>query len=68
MTMKAKTAGNGFANPAPKRDAAGLTAQQFADELFEYEYCHECKGDIDKHTFVIGIFGNWFAMCDSDLG
>ena len=64
--MKIKTAGNRFCNPAPKRDAAGLTARQFANELFEYEYCHECLKDADEHTFVIGPFGTWFAFCGSD--
>jgi hypothetical protein len=62
----AKTVGNGFSPVPPKRDGAGLTAQQFADELFEFEYCGECAGDIEDHMFVIGPMGGWFALCDSN--
>lgn len=63
--MKIKTAGNGFSNPAPKRDSQGVTARQFAQRLFEFEYCDECGKDVDNHTFVIGPTGAWFAHCDT---
>lgn len=44
-------------------DAAGLTWQEFVGELFEFEYCHECRGDAEDHIACIGPFGLWFAMC-----
>ena len=63
MKQIAETRGNKiFPNP-PEKDAAGLTAQQFADILFEGEYCSECGGDIRDHWFVIGPLGLWFAKC-----
>lgn len=43
-------------------DAQGQTAQDFAEGLFEFEYCAECHGDIKDHTYVI-FFGHWFARC-----
>lgn len=32
-------------------------------ELFECEYCAECRGDAEHHT-ALPVFGNWFARCD----
>lgn len=61
--QRAQVAGNQFAPIAPERDAAGITAQEFADSLFEYEYCGECHGDTQDHLFVISPFGQWFAWC-----
>lgn len=55
--------GNGFAPVPPSVDANGITAKDFADTLFEFEYCGECHGDIKDHDFVIGPFGAWFAVC-----
>ena len=46
-------------------DLSGQTAQEFADSLFEFEYCSECGKDADEHTAVIGPTGNWFAYCDT---
>lgn len=63
MTL-AKTASNGFADHVPERDAQGLTAQEFAEHMFEFEYCSECAGDIQDHTYVIDMMGNWFAFCE----
>jgi hypothetical protein len=63
MKQVAQTYSNEFASPPPKCDAGELTAQEFADELFEFEYCAECHGDIKDHAFVIGPFGRWFALC-----
>jgi hypothetical protein len=60
----AKTAGNGFANPAPKTDATGQTAAAFLAVAFEFEYCGECGRDQADHTAVIGPTGGWFAYCD----
>lgn len=59
-----KTAANGFANPVPATDANGVTAYEFMAAYFEFSYCDECGHDLDKHTAVIGPFGNWFAHCD----
>lgn len=36
--------------------------QEWAKELFEYEYCAECGGDETNHD-IIPFFGNWFARC-----
>jgi hypothetical protein len=55
--------GNAIAPRAPKRDGNGITARQFAERLFESEYCDECHGDIKDHVYVIGAFGLWFACC-----
>ena len=64
QTQLIKTAGNKFAPFPPLYDAAGLTAEEFAELLFKFEYCAECHGDAKDHTFVVGPFGLWFAMCD----
>jgi len=55
--------GNGFAPVPPERDAQGVTAAEFLERLFEFEYCAECRADADKHVAVIDPFGNWFAYC-----
>lgn len=61
--MQAHVAGNSFAPDPPEVDANGITAQEFAENMFEFEYCEECNGDADDHLFVIGPFGAWFAFC-----
>lgn len=66
MLQHVETRGNQFAPVPPERDSAGITAQEFAEELFECEYCAECYGDIKDHLFVIGPFGTWFAFCKND--
>ena len=43
-------------------DASGRTWQEFARDLFEYEYCAECHGDTYEHEGMI-VLGNWFAHC-----
>ena len=40
----------------------GLTANEWVNQLFEFEYCSECGGDIKDHI-VIEFMGNWFARC-----
>lgn len=35
---------------------------KWLEELFEYEYCTECHGDLEDHD-AIGLMGNWFARC-----
>lgn len=45
------------------KDSHGVTWNQFATDLFEFEYCHECYGDAEDHIPCLGIFGGWFAMC-----
>ena len=63
--MKIKVAANQFtAGEIMDTDYSGQTAQDFADSLFEFEYCSECGKDADEHTAVIGPTGNWFAYCD----
>jgi hypothetical protein len=49
----------------PKRGLLqdGRTAQQFLEELFEYEYCAECGGDIEDHRVVLDVLGLFHAYC-----
>lgn len=44
-------------------DSEGDTAAVWLARQFEFEYCHECGKDTDKHTAVM-VLGNWFARCD----
>jgi len=44
------------------RDVDGLTAHRWAKELFEFEYCAECGGDVKDHTYAL-LLGHWFARC-----
>ena len=32
-------------------------------DLFRYNYCDECGGDIEHHDAIPLILGNWFAQC-----
>ena len=41
----------------------GCTAQEFLEELFEYEYGAECGGDIEDHTVVLDVLGLFHAYC-----
>lgn len=43
-------------------DAEGQTAAQWAEELFEFELCNECHGDVADHDYVL-VMGHWFARC-----
>lgn len=36
--------------------------ETWAEELFEFEYCHECHGDARHHEPWV-VLGNWFAHC-----
>jgi len=40
----------------------GQTFEQWAKELFEFEYCYECGGDHYDHE-PNTLLGNWFARC-----
>ena len=41
----------------------GRTAQEFLDDLFEYEYCAECGGDTEHHSVVLDVLGLFHAHC-----
>jgi hypothetical protein len=49
----------------PKRGLLqdGRTAQQFLEDLFEYEYCAECGGDTADHTVMLDVLGLFHAHC-----
>jgi hypothetical protein len=40
----------------------GDTWQEFAELLFEDEYCAECGGDVEDHEPWV-VMGHWFAHC-----
>ena len=50
--------------PSNMRDAQGVIAEKFMQDLFEFEYCCECHRDMEHHQVVLGPFGNWFARCN----
>jgi hypothetical protein len=41
----------------------GRTAQEFLEDLFEYEYCAECGDDIEDHIVVLDVLGLFHAHC-----
>ena len=41
----------------------GRTAQEFLEDLFDYEYCAECGGDTEDHTVVLDVLGLFHAYC-----
>jgi hypothetical protein len=41
----------------------GRTAQEFLEELFEYEYCAECGGDVEDHIVALNVLGLFHAHC-----
>ncbi len=41
----------------------GRTAQEFLEELFEFEYCAECSGDTEDHIVVLDVLGLFHAYC-----
>lgn len=45
----------------------GQTFEEFANELFEYEYCADCGGDVEDHEGWI-VLGHWFAHCKTTEG
>ena len=47
------------------RDVDGLTAKEWAEQLFEFEYCNECGGDVEDHNYVL-LMGHWFAVCKNE--
>ena len=67
MPTKVITAGNRYMSPPPTRDINGITADEFAAEMFEFQNCEECAKDAYAHVFVIGPTGGWFAYCDAIL-
>lgn len=44
-------------------DASRRTAEEFLQELFEFEFCAECGGDVEDHRVALGPFGLWIAIC-----
>ena len=44
----------------------GRTAQEFLEDLFEYEYLAECGGDTEDHIVVLDVFGLFHALCLSE--
>lgn len=40
----------------------GVTAEEWADRLFEFENCEECHRGKEGHTIIV-FMGNWFARC-----
>ncbi|KKL71254.1 hypothetical protein LCGC14_2096700 [marine sediment metagenome] len=46
-------------------DRYGRSAQQFLVDLFEFEYCEECGGDVEAHT-AVPFLGNFFARCNEN--
>jgi hypothetical protein len=41
----------------------GRSAQKFLEELFEYEYCAECGGDVEDHIVALDVLGLFHAHC-----
>jgi hypothetical protein len=41
----------------------GRTAQQFLEDLFEYEYWGECGGDTEDHIVMLDVLGLYHAFC-----
>lgn len=39
-----------------------MDPDEWLKELFEWEYCDECRGD-ERHHDAIPFMGNWFARC-----
>lgn len=54
------------------RDTEGRTADEFLAELFEFEYCEECGGDVEDHDpipMTLGAYSDgvlFFARCRSE--
>jgi hypothetical protein len=40
-----------------------LSAEEFLAELFEFEYCEYCAGDVEDHIAWPDMFDNWHACC-----
>lgn len=52
------------------RDRDGRTGHEFLEQLFEFEYCSECRGYVKDHDAVPMLLGAyngykilWFARC-----
>lgn len=45
----------------------GQTFTEWATELFEFEFCAECHGDVADHEPQI-VLGHWFAQCKRPYG
>lgn len=48
-------------------DVDRLTPEQWAKELFEFEYCGECGGDAEDHDILQNGLGGYFAKCRHPL-
>lgn len=46
----------------PDHEVEGETFKQWADRLFEFEFCEQCGGDTEDHTPLL-VMGHWVAMC-----
>ena len=44
-----------------------MSPQEWLQELFRYERCHECGGDENDHVVCGGPFDLPFAMCKAAL-
>lgn len=58
--------------PAHTTDTEGRTAEQFLAELFEYERCAECEGDVADHDAIaiqLGAYGGpyFWARCKREV-
>ena len=42
-----------------------IAPEQWLVNMFEFEYCEVCHGDVEDHT-AIPFMGNWFAQCKPD--
>ena len=40
-----------------------INPKRWLQELFSYNYCEECGGDV-QHHLAIPFHGNWFAKCN----
>ena len=40
----------------------GQTWSEWADELFEFEFCENCGGDTEDHLPMLAL-GHWVAVC-----
>ena len=43
-----------------------ISPEQWLEELFEFEYCAECGGDVEDHDAIV-FMGNWFARCKNEF-
>lgn len=46
-------------------DIDGVSAEEWADEYFEFSYCDQCGGDAQDHDYIL-FMGHWFARCKDE--